>query len=53
MIAKCIKADNEVDLTVGKEYKVIEFDNFHGWVRLIGDEGEIYWYAPVYVEVWE
>lgn len=52
MIAKCIKIDDEIDLTLGKTYEVVEFDNFHGMIRLIGDDGELYWYAPVYFEVW-
>lgn len=53
MIAKCIKVDDKVDLTLDKVYEVVSFDNFFGMVRIIGDGGELYWYSPVYFEVWE
>lgn len=53
MIAKCIDNDNTVDLTIGKTYKILGFDNAYGWIRIKGDEGEVFWYAPIYFEVWE
>lgn len=54
MIAKCICTGMNIDLTVGNEYPVVNYDRYFGMVRLKGDNGELFWYPPPrFVEVWE